>query len=343
MGARWDAQLLQPITEEQPCGVSLEDSDLLSSFDTYALFGQSTPLDEPPAQGEKRVPKPFESPVWREIQDKALEGLGRSKDLRLLAFLGTSLLRTEGIQAFAEVLEIAAAWLDTNWTDTFPQIDEDAVLRRNALNCFADRMAVVEPLRRAPLVSSRQHGRFALRDVEMATGQQPAGPDETPRTEAQVNAAFQEVALEDLQRLHERLAAGVAALTRIDSKMREEGGPEAAPGFEPLSAQLAKVVRVLRAQLAARPDAVPATGEGDQAGGASPQGVPVGAIASRQDAIRALDAVSRYFRDHEPSSPVPLLIERAKRLVAKDFLEVLQDIVPDALVQARSVAGIRDE
>src|SRR5690242_21313615 len=33
----------------------------------------------------------------------------------------------------------------------------------------------------------------------------------------------------------------------------------------------------------------------------------------------------------EPSSPIPLLLERAKRLVAKDFLEVLAELAPDAL------------
>ena len=30
----------------------------------------------------------------------------------------------------------------------------------------------------------------------------------------------------------------------------------------------------------------------------------------------------------EPSSPVPLLLQRAKRLFAKDFLEILRDLTP---------------
>ena len=44
----------------------------------------------------------------------------------------------------------------------------------------------------------------------------------------------------------------------------------------------------------------------------------------------------------EPSSPIPLLLERAKRLVSKDFLEVLADIAPDALATARTAAGLKD-
>jgi type VI secretion system protein ImpA len=68
----------------------------------------------------------------------------------------------------------------------------------------------------------------------------------------------------------------------------------------------------------------------------------VGAIKSRQDAIRALETVAEFFRRNEPSSPIPLIVDRAKRLVSKDFLEVLEDIAPEALGTARAAGGIRD-
>ena len=68
----------------------------------------------------------------------------------------------------------------------------------------------------------------------------------------------------------------------------------------------------------------------------------VGAIRSRQDATRALDAVAAFFRTNEPSSPIPLLIERAKRLVAKNFLEVLAELAPEALAPAKAASGVRD-
>jgi type VI secretion system protein ImpA len=70
--------------------------------------------------------------------------------------------------------------------------------------------------------------------------------------------------------------------------------------------------------------------------------VAVGAIKSRQDAIRALEAVATFFRSNEPSSPIPLFVERAKRLISKDFLEVLADITPDAVSSAKSAVGMRE-
>src|SRR5712691_8835416 len=161
--------LVQPIAPDKPCGEDLEDTPLLASFDAFRVFGQSAPHDP--------------VPEWSTIASRATEALCKSKDLRLLAYLGSAVLRTDGLAAFAETLTIASAWLETYWKETYPRIDEDAILRRNALNCFADQMAVIDGLRRLPLANHRQHGTFSLRDIEIAAGLVPADGD-TPPDEA---------------------------------------------------------------------------------------------------------------------------------------------------------------
>src|SRR4051812_27580763 len=141
-----DQALIQPIAADRPCGEDLEDTPLLASFDAFRVFGQSAPHDP--------------APEWTAIASRAVEALCKSKDLRLLAYLASAVLRTDGLPAFAETLTVASAWLDTYWKETYPRIDEDAILRRNALNCFADQMAVIDGLRRLPLANNRQHGSF---------------------------------------------------------------------------------------------------------------------------------------------------------------------------------------
>lgn len=329
MSARWDSRaLLEPITPDHPCGESLEDTQLLASFDVFRLFGQ--PLPTEPA------------PEWNVIRTQALEALGKSKDLRLLAYLGSAVLRTDGLEAFTDTLNIASQWLQAHWSQTYPLVDEDAILRRNALNCFADPMVVIDGLRRLPLVSSRAHGTFCLRDFELATGQVPSRDGTPPPDEDRIKAAFAEMPMEELRRLHESVAVGRGAVRAIDATMREAAGSEATPSFDPLSAQLEKMERVLRAQLEVREDGTSAaTPEGGA--GAPLQSGRVGPINSRQDSINALEAVAEFFRRTEPSSPIPLLLERAKRLVSKDFLEVLADIAPDGVAQARAAGGLRGE
>jgi len=328
MSPRWESpELLQPITAERPCGEDLEDSTLLASFDRFRLFGQPTPFDP--------------APEWNEIKNQSIEALGKSKDLRLLAHLGTALLRTDGLSAFNETLKVASHWLEVYWEETYPRVDEDAIVRRSALNCFADQMAVIDGLRRAPLVTDRRIGRFSLRDIEIAAGL-VAPPEGEPRVdEAQINAAFSAMPLEELKTLGQSVADASAALKSIDARMRSGAGTEAAPSFELLVAQLSKVDRVLRTQLASRPDAERVDEVGLETGRAGGN-APLGAIKSRQDAIRALEAVAGYFRQVEPSSPLPLLLDRAKRLVSKDFLEVLADIAPGALEQARAAGGLKN-
>ncbi len=56
--------------------------------------------------------------------------------------------------------------------------------------------------------------------------------------------------------------------------------------------------------------------------------------------IRALDKVCEYYRRTEPSSPVPFLLERAKRMAAMDFVELMRELAPDGLKQATNVMGV---
>jgi len=323
------AVLLLPISDDHPCGQNLEDTPLLASFDTYRLFGQATALEP--------------TPEWSTVRDTASDALRKSKDLRLLAHFASAVLRTEGLPAFADTLMVASEWLAKYWNQVYPLVDEDPILRRSALNCFADQLAVIDGLRRAPLVDSRQHGRYSLRDIDIAQGQMQPGPGEERPDEARITAAFATMPLDELTRMQQSAATALLALQRIESAMREGGGPGAAPTFDALASQLTRIDRFLRAQLAARPEAQAApASSGASVSAPDAAAAAPGPIRSREDAIRALDAVSEFFRRSEPSSPIPLFLERAKRLVSKDFLEVLADIAPDALAQARAAGGLRD-
>ena len=212
------------------------------------------------------------------------------------------------------------------------------------MNCFADPMAVVDGIRRVPLVRSRQHGTFSLRDIDIATHQLTLGETDPQVDENQVNAAFGSMPVAELAELHESVTTAVAALHKIDAAMRDSAGTEATPTFDPLAAQLARLTQVLRAQFAAHPDSAKATISGADAIAASGDApLTSGPVTSRQDAIRALDAVADFFKRTEPSSPIPLFLARAKRLVSKDFLEVLADIAPEAVAQARAAGGLKSE
>ena len=64
-----------------------------------------------------------------------------------------------------------------------------------------------------------------------------------------------------------------------------------------------------------------------------------GQISSHQDVRKALEMVITFYEQNEPSSPVPLLIKRANRLVGKSFVDIIRDISPGAMPQVQAVSG----
>jgi type VI secretion system protein ImpA len=68
-----------------------------------------------------------------------------------------------------------------------------------------------------------------------------------------------------------------------------------------------------------------------------------GAINNSQDVLNALKLICDYYKKNEPSSPVPLLLERAQRLVGKSFMDALMDIAPDGVSQASIIMGAKSE
>jgi len=341
--------LLRPLSEADPCGQSLEDTAALGAFAAYHLFGQQNAIGtRRPGQKEDEPPTP---PDWNDVLEKSTAALATSKDLRVLAYFGAAQLWIGGLAPFCDTLRVAAAWLGDWFEAVYPRVDEDIYFRTNALNNFNDRLAIVDALRRTPLLSTRSTGPISLRHIELATGVIPVNKqDGTPINEGEINAAFGAAPLTDLLAQAEAVKRALEALGQIDAKMLAAGGVEATPNFDgrsdkekhvSLRHQLKRIQDIVRTHVAAHPDAAPGEAGTAADDAAAPGGL--GPIRTRQDAIRALDAVTMFFESTEPSSPVPLFIERAKRLIARNFLEVLQDIVPDALNAARAAGGIRDK
>ena len=231
----------RPVSADKPCGEDLEDTQLLASFDAFRLlFGQSVPL---PAETD-----------WRDIKVKSSPK--QSKKARTYAYWAIWRPQPCGLDGWAGFLgsvHVAAGWVKTYWADVYPHVDEDAILRKNALNNLADRMSVLDGLRRMPLVENRQLGRISLRDVDLATGQiQASESDTTPATEAQVAAVFAATATEALQGNKSKVETAIADLKAIDAAMRDFGGTAASPDFDPLVILLVKIDKLLGEQLTAR-------------------------------------------------------------------------------------------
>ena len=52
-----------------------------------------------------------------------------------------------------------------------------------------------------------------------------------------------------------------------------------------------------------------------------------------------LDKICQYYQRHEPSSPVPFILQRAQRWAEMDFMAIIGDLTPDSLGEIQKVTG----
>src|SRR4029077_16454142 len=101
----------------------------------------------------------------------------------------------------------------------------------------------------------RAHGTFNLRDLDIAQGQMPAPPDTSMPQEAEIAAAFAEIALDELNATQAVIAGALQAIERIEAKTTEAVGLQGTPDFESLEKTLSRIDNFLRDKQAVHPAA----------------------------------------------------------------------------------------
>lgn len=86
-------------------------------------------------------------------------------------------------------------------------------------------------------------------------------------------------------------------------------------------------------RLASLSAVAPETAAPEPLGGEGGNGAAGYSVKSRAQAIALLEQVQRFFRAAEPSSPIPMLCERARALAERDFMGVLRDVLPKAALR----------
>lgn len=342
------AVFLQSHGEESPSGDNLVYDPAFSEMERAAQLGQD--------DGGADYPT---------VEEKALEVLERSHELRAAVFLAEAQLARGELSSFAEVTGFMRGCLEQFWETCHPELDEDdgdPIMRINAVQdlCgqpgdMAGPSAVYSALRRVYLSDSRNFGRFSLRDIEIAEGVMAAPEDmDTIPDQASISAAFQDS--ED-----DFIAARLEAVERAEENVRAMSDvfSEQTPGQGPELDPLIKLLRQLGKRLRdygnlSGEDETEGTETTDEGGegqtepavavapGAGVAAAP-GAINSPTDVANTLDRIIAYYQREEPSSPVPLLLERAKRLVGADFLTIVNDMAPRGLENVQLIGGLEED
>ncbi|MDH3351693.1 MAG: type VI secretion system protein TssA [Gammaproteobacteria bacterium] len=333
-------QLVAPLAEDSPSGENLEYEPEFGELERTA---QGT--DEH-VMGDEVVAA--QEPDWSAVLEQAQELLGRTKDLRIAVLLARAALNRHGPAGLADGTAVIRGLLEQQWETVHPQLDaednDDPTFRVNSVLPLGDKNGILRDLLKMTLVSSKAVGRFSLRDIRVANGDlQPLKDQESVPDAALINAAFMDCDLEELQSDAAHIDEALENIGKSEAIFAENVGAAFSPDLSDLVADLKVLQNVYAENLRARGIGVEAP-QGAEVGGEGGGAAPIsGEVNSREDAIRMIDKVCLYYERNEPSSPVPMLLQRAKRLVSKDFLEVIRDLTPDAVAQAELMGGITHE
>ncbi len=335
--------LLSEVSADSPAG---EDLAYDAGYVDLLTKAQGTPEQQ---IGDKVIPA--EEPNWKEIAQGCQGVLKRSKDLRVGVLAMVAALKLEGVAGLADGLELLRGMIERYWDTLYPRLDpadnNDPLERTNIIaalaappEMFGDPMRVQRRIREAPLSSSRQLGRFGLRDMAIAAGEAPAGPDGVAVEMAVIEGSFDDTPIEDLKATGAAVDRAIASGNAIDAALEAKVGSAAAPDLGSFHRCLKEVQACVQRFLAKRGyGEAPATPAGAPAG----PGGGGGEIRSAQDVLLAIDRICQYYEKYEVSSPVPLLLKRARRLVSKSFLDIITDLSPEAMNQIRAIGGISSE
>lgn len=338
-------QLLAEVAPDAPCGANLEyDAEFLQ------LQERATPRAEQ-QYGDTVIPA--EAPDWRAVERLALALSARTKDLRVIACLARSWTEQHGIPGYADALALVANLLERRWDDLHPRLDADGepdpTLRMNALAEVAGAHDCARAARRQPLFD----GGPSVRDAErLLDGRDDTGSPVAGSRESLLAALS--AARSDGTTPLDAARAALHALDAIRAGVTAKLGREWAPDEGDAEKALQRIVREVPL-----PEPRPVSSDGQQAtpGDASQPGIaatPAAAmpnahawrdaeVTSRDDVRIGLDKMCRYFEQHEPSHPAPLLLRRAQRLLALDFYEIIRDLAPESLPKLDLLSGERSE
>ena len=369
---------LDPIEGYNPSGIGLRNE--LRFHDIERLMQPKIDVvrdDRNNAVSQSAIPV-----EWSEVLQTAAELSKSGRDLRLLVIVVRALANEGGFGGLGYGLDLLAKSIEAYWENLHPELRDspsprDAALRRiNALlQLESESDGVLGDLTKQVFFSVRPLGPITGSDLEMAMLDGQAmlreaaqGLNDKEKSvllekhEARiqrVKTACKVQAEQDGASFDSLRSEANAALAAFDGLEEILGLKLAADGKANNLPKLGQFLKRVAATLdnsgtvgpestVKPPPVTNVTSQQPSVGLASPPATTgAGAIPdrlnSRGDVEKLLDLIIDFYDRTEPSSPIPHLARRMRRMVPMDFLALMEEMAPSGLKEFKSLAGVGDD
>ncbi len=343
-------KLLLPCQGDSPVGENLEYT---------SPFLEMMQLSErQPEQQYGETIQPEKAPDWIRLSECAASVAQTTRDLRVAVRMVAGLCHTHHWEGLAFGLQLTANWVGEYWDTIYPQLDPDdqfdPTSRLSILSYLVSDELIIDGISRLSLIEHRVSGSISLAEYRNQIHATETSPSKLSRGE--IDAIFMS---EEIQLLQDRLRIVndcIDAFDKLDRFLIDKVSIQQWSGRR-LRETLEDASNIYQKYLAEKSTLIESTTSVDLNAfetmpatiSASPKNSVIGLdivkdseetvnvhtvtrnilkVNSRADATAALDSVCAYFESNEPASPVPLLLQRAKRLIPMSFAEILRELAP---------------
>lgn len=331
--------LLVPISQEHPVGENLEYEPL---FEEIRLARECDPDYLPQDEWSVSEPRKADWALVRTLSERAL--IGQSKDLQLACWFVEALCHQNNLAGLEVGVTFLSEFIMRFWFQCWPSLEDEGIgLRRSKLQRLdrdLNQRLLNQPLLRESQTSlacwrrilafehklnSQPENRNALisqeGDLTMATFEQQAVQFSAPDIDQQLNTARQlKVAFEQLEAHYLYMSKDpegevftltlhtLVDLTSYLQRLSKLANPQTTQTIEnKAGGEMRDVPLIVENIMPLAPQPM-----------------------NRELAIAQMLAIAGYFRQTEPSSPIPFLMERAARWANIDLTEWLKEMLTNS-------------
>lgn len=327
------SRLLAPVSDDDPTGPDLAYDP--QRYEIEQAFETEVSID---ASGVEAQASDVD---WRAIIAKIGEQSARTKDIWLPIYLCRAGARAGDLETVETGAKYLAGLLEAYWPSLHPRLEEYGFQgRKGPCDSLTGSSQFIQPLRRITLIRHPRLGDYSIDDFErFRLG------GETEEGYGMFRAALEDVSQDGLAEIVQRLNTIEDSLRRVDLTLTANADEGGSTNFRPTYEALGQMRRAVQAFVLnpTAPENGEPTAEPDVASPSFSNSAPgLGVrIETRDDVVRALEALGDYYRRREPGHPILTLLQRAREWVGLDFMAILEDIAPGSVDEARNVLQSR--
>lgn len=346
-------KMLCSIEGDNPAGINEEYSPKFLELDSLIAGTSESQMGDSVIEGK--------GPDWKKLKANCLELWKTTRDFRVAVYLTVSEFVTNGLEGLFQGLSLIEYLVTELWDKAYPELDpdddNDPIERLNAMallapppSAYNDPVMFINRFRMVKLVPKLD---YTLRDYMISNNDLETTSD---KDLSLLTAEMKGVPSDVMNAQKTQVENIIAKIDSIIAGIKEKTDDEVTT-FAPLQKELKYLLKFYTNNSVASEDVSESTSEAsatsDDDTVSETKTTPSKVVqkqnfdfstfvpGTRAEAVLLLKKSAEYFKINEPNSPVPFLVDRAIRMSSMSFMDLINDVEPNALEKVREILGVK--